>query len=267
MNRDYFTDRQDRYILFKNNSQLATYFDDLVKTIASFSQSKDHFKHVHKIEAVAIMQTFINKYMPLSILPRDMKSDTMVFPSLQMGLLGVRQDQQYLSALLSLCQDSSLEFTLSSGYLNFPTALIDQMLSSKAKFSVLTASPQVLFYFHKSFDFRQMDFMNPRVSLDTYLLHTHTLNNNSCKESVQEDMLLPFLSTIDQDGHGILKVELKLIDSKIGLWMNLSDKLPFMTTIGSSNYGKRSSERDLEAQVSVWTLNKGLRERMRQVYR
>lgn len=37
LSTDYFTNRQDRYILFNNCSELSNFFTDLVKTVGSFS--------------------------------------------------------------------------------------------------------------------------------------------------------------------------------------------------------------------------------------
>lgn len=37
LSHDYFTNRQDRYILFNNCSELADFFNDFVKAVMSFS--------------------------------------------------------------------------------------------------------------------------------------------------------------------------------------------------------------------------------------
>ena len=51
-----------------------------------------------------------------------------------------------------------------------------------------------------------------------------------------------------------------------GLWITPpKDTLPVMTVIGSSNYGRRSLERDLESQCYLYTENSDLRQRMKEV--
>jgi CDP-diacylglycerol--glycerol-3-phosphate 3-phosphatidyltransferase len=51
-----------------------------------------------------------------------------------------------------------------------------------------------------------------------------------------------------------------------GLWLyHANDALPFMTVIGSPNFGQRSSQRDLEAQVVVVSRSKALRQRWHDV--
>lgn len=48
-----------------------------------------------------------------------------------------------------------------------------------------------------------------------------------------------------------------------GLWYYLPDsKLPNLTLIGSSNYGERSVNRDLESQICLVTVNKSLQTRL-----
>lgn len=48
-----------------------------------------------------------------------------------------------------------------------------------------------------------------------------------------------------------------------GLWYYLPDsKLPNLTLIGSSNYGERSVNRDLESQICLVTVNKSLQKRL-----
>lgn len=50
-----------------------------------------------------------------------------------------------------------------------------------------------------------------------------------------------------------------------GIWYYLPDeKIPSMTVIGSSNYGERSVNRDLEAQLCVVTKNKTLQQQLQQ---
>ena len=53
-----------------------------------------------------------------------------------------------------------------------------------------------------------------------------------------------------------------------GLWYYPpGESLPAATMVGSPNFGHRSVERDLEAQVTVVTRNQGLRERLHEEQR
>jgi CDP-diacylglycerol--glycerol-3-phosphate 3-phosphatidyltransferase len=51
-----------------------------------------------------------------------------------------------------------------------------------------------------------------------------------------------------------------------GLWMYPDDEeTPIISVIGSPNFGYRSAERDLEAQVTIFTRHPGLRNRLHEV--
>lgn len=41
MSKDYFTNRQDRYIVIKDCPQIADYFTDLIDTVSQFSYQAD----------------------------------------------------------------------------------------------------------------------------------------------------------------------------------------------------------------------------------
>jgi CDP-diacylglycerol--glycerol-3-phosphate 3-phosphatidyltransferase len=51
----------------------------------------------------------------------------------------------------------------------------------------------------------------------------------------------------------------------LGLWLISKDKIPWLTIIGSSNYGRRSMTRDVEAQLVLLTKNKSLQQKMKHV--
>lgn len=68
--------------------------------------------------------------------------DTAVFPLLQMGFCGVKQDETVTKGLLSrLGLGESLY--LASGYFNLPPAYSRAILESKGMCNILAASPQV----------------------------------------------------------------------------------------------------------------------------
>ncbi len=70
--------------------------------------------------------------------------DTYVFPTIQMGVLGIRHDQQTITRLLDTTpKDSRLAIT--SPYLNLTDEYIDLILqgNGKANIDIITASPKV----------------------------------------------------------------------------------------------------------------------------
>jgi len=69
--------------------------------------------------------------------------DTWLFPLLQMGPLGVKDDEYVTDKLFHL-SDSSDRILLASGYFNLTSRYMNVVINeSKAKFEILTASPEV----------------------------------------------------------------------------------------------------------------------------
>lgn len=116
------------------------------------------------------------------------RPDTIIIPMIQMGQLGIRQEESVLRQLLELVsrkRPGRKPWTvhLSSGYLNFPEMLLNLIIKSEALFRILTAAPEVSFCFQQQwndwcdiervFD-RRTDSLAPRVFPDICLLHIHT---------------------------------------------------------------------------------------------
>ena len=162
LNRDYFEDRQDRYILFKDSPKLAEYYQTLTESVGRFSHS-----YAMKAQPVilppadgsftdptlakGVMEDFLRRYTGqynVSSLPE--KTDTFIIPTIQMAPFGIRQDQKVLSQIFSTLKTLSAEggpwkVDISSGYLNFPHSIMDMIWSSPCSFNVLTAAPEVPF--------------------------------------------------------------------------------------------------------------------------
>lgn len=174
LSRDYFTDRQDRYVRFTHCTDLAEYFSGLLETIASHSFSllpdggtsppgsapadplssrraaRDYRDCLH--DAVApfvrpqsnesgdesrdLLQTRSPEQLDGS------KPDTVVFPLLQMGYYDIRQEEAATRLLLEQVKEGE-EVCLASGYFNLPRQYIGALLQADGGFNVLAASPQV----------------------------------------------------------------------------------------------------------------------------
>jgi CDP-diacylglycerol--glycerol-3-phosphate 3-phosphatidyltransferase len=164
LSTDYFTNRQDRYILF-HDPKLTHYYQDLLKVVGSFSYQLTHDvqltlpnstadpvrqSSLFKQQARERLLAFINKYKEQH---DDVKGDTVVLPVIQMGPFGIRQDEKLTLALLEIAHrhgvansaDRQLWWTihLTSGYFNFTDRYKQFILNTRAKFKFLTASPEV----------------------------------------------------------------------------------------------------------------------------
>lgn len=164
MSRDYFVDRQDRYILFKDCKELADFFADVVNATLShsFTLNQDGsttvpsalpFNPLSSRRAAgafkaslskAIGQLTMPRQTPASVLTRESSSselDTVVCPLIQMGFCGIRQDEIATEKLLSSV-DGDDSLYLASGYFNLPPVYSNAILRAKGDYKIIAAAPQ-----------------------------------------------------------------------------------------------------------------------------
>ncbi|RIB15407.1 hypothetical protein C2G38_2018086 [Gigaspora rosea] len=272
LSHNYFNNRQDRYMLFTNVPNLTNYFDDLIKTIATFSYilkpDENSFKLVlpnildpssqskwFKKHASLIMKCFIEKWMKKGDIRAHQleQFDTIAFPVIQMAPLDIRQDETATLYILdtiakcsSICYHNKnmyWQVFFTSGYFNFTQKYKERILNSTAKFRLLAASPEANgFYGSKG--------------ISKYIPMAYTF------------IEYQFFNDIIHYGKGhLIKIEEYKRQNWTfhakGLWCYLNEQQwPSLTIIGSSNYGHRSTERDLEAQVILITTNDSLKKAM-----
>lgn len=155
MSTSYFTVRQDRYLCFPDCKDLASYFCSLINTVALYSYTLDDMGKLQPrsahLDPVTESELFCTE---LSDSVKDLTapsrtdavegSDTWVFPTVQMGPLGIRQDEAALLWLLTQLPSGS-DMHLSSPYSNLTPEYEDAILeAARDKYvHVLTASPKV----------------------------------------------------------------------------------------------------------------------------
>uniref|UniRef100_A0A0B7A5S7 CDP-diacylglycerol--glycerol-3-phosphate 3-phosphatidyltransferase n=1 Tax=Arion vulgaris TaxID=1028688 RepID=A0A0B7A5S7_9EUPU len=283
LSNDYFTNRQDRYLLFNNCCKLANFFSDFVKTIMSFSLrlAPDNSLHlapdwkIHpykgnklqfKLKARETIESFLKgaetfqniksvveqgntepKGKNLLQEPESDRQlgDTVIYPLVQMGPFGVIHDEQALQCLLRVSNHHD-RILLASGYFNLTDYYMSVILNqSLAKFSILMASPQ-------SNGFLGAKGIAGAIPYSYVYLARKFLKQVQRVHQNQRIQMMEYV----RDGwtfHGK------------GLWYYLpSQSLPSLTLVGSPNFGYRSVYRDLECQVALVTENKGLREQLRE---
>ena len=167
LSRDYFTNRQDRYMKFSDCPQLADFMASLVDTVSSFSfRAKTNGNTEAPIAAKnpltsrraskAFRSSFRNALLGFTTASDnpgvESKAwneisedgdclDTVVYPFLQMGQYNITQDATVTQRLLAHLAEEERLF-LTSGYFNLPPEYIRAILSSVGQCSVLGASPQ-----------------------------------------------------------------------------------------------------------------------------
>ena len=173
--QDYFTNRQDRYVVVEDCPKLADYFEKLTQEISDFS-----FKVVYKPdekdnkfqfalsdnwtgghpyegnldmfikEANKRLSDFLSRQMSENKLSYSHGSftttsdvenkacDTWIFPSIQMGTMGVNQDSELTTKFLeSAPEDSTFKF--GTGYFNLTQEYLHVIMhKSKAKFDLVS---------------------------------------------------------------------------------------------------------------------------------
>ena len=169
LSNSYFTNRQDRCIEFQESSELADFFSAVLETVCrhSFTLEPDSTITpppigIHPLKSSTSSAEFKQSlrtaveglvYPPSSeMVPVDTQTsiskrggplyDTVVYPLVQMGQVGVLQDQRATERLLHSLEADSTTY-LASGYFNMPASYTDIVLQSPGRWNILAASPQV----------------------------------------------------------------------------------------------------------------------------
>ncbi|KAK3843699.1 MAG: hypothetical protein J3R72DRAFT_440592 [Linnemannia gamsii] len=263
MSHDYFTNRQDRYMMFKNKD-ISEYYCDLVKAVSDVSyglQSKgDTFQlrvgdgvpdpveqsKAFKRHATKTIRAFMKKWASVQQTPKDSTYDTTLHPLIQMGPLGIRQDERVTLSVLDHVlhadeQDNPAKVFITSGYFNFEKRYSQSIINTKvAHVGLIAASPEANGFFNSA-------------GISKYIPPAYTLIEqrffNDAKAAGNAERI-----KIEEYARKGWTYHAK------GLWVYPPHSdLPVMTTIGSPNFGYRSIVRDLEAQLFLVTSNPGLR--------
>ncbi|KAJ3341513.1 CDP-diacylglycerol--glycerol-3-phosphate 3-phosphatidyltransferase [Gonapodya sp. JEL0774] len=189
--------------------------------------------------------------------------DTLVLPTLQVAPLAIRNDHALLLALFSLvahCGDRAIAW-FTSGYFNVERGLWDRIVGGGGRWRVATAAPEANGFLNSS-----------GVSRHIPAAYTHL--ERVAFEDVQRA----------GKTHQVDIAEWKRADWTYhakGFWLAAPslfppplapsgtppsptdtptvDPAPFLTVVGSTNFGERSFTRDVEANAVIITSNRTLR--------
>ena len=264
LSHDYFTNRQDRYVVVENCPLLADYFDGLVDNISDFSfqmNGKGEFSlnknwktHPYKdpyTDFVTEVRRKMTKFLVakhrenrlefsndkfISTSGADPKADTWIFPSIQMGLFSLDQDHKITRQLLeSAGGDSEAKITFGTGYFNPTQDYLKVVLQdTKSQFDFIMAHPKANGFYKTKF---------PSGGIPP----AYTLISKKFFELIEENRDLHRIRLFEYQKEGWT------FHAK-GLWyFPPKSSFPVATMIGSPNFGYRSVERDLEAQITIVT--------------
>lgn len=264
LSSDYFTNRQDRYIEIEDR-RLANFFANLIGKVQEFSLNVDNKSgdvNLHKTwkflpyegdhlkfanEAKKRVQNFFTRTYDEQRNFINDEADTWIFPTLEMGQLNIHHDSIVMKKLLSSVEQGS-KFNMATGYFNLTDSLMDTIVNEcRSECSIVMAHPNAN-------GFKGANFPAGGIP-DAYSLLARKFYEQIKKHNQQERISLLEYERPEWTYHAK------------GLWYTSSaDTLPSLTVVGSSNYGERSLNRDLESQICLVTTNKNLQQALKSEY-
>ncbi|TBU50307.1 CDP-diacylglycerol-glycerol-3-phosphate 3-phosphatidyltransferase [Dichomitus squalens] len=292
LNTSYFSNRQDRYLQFTDQARLADYCFSFLQAASTFSYSllpspgttnnyvlhwSDVHTHPHHIEAKArqaliCLQNVHRGASGISLVKQpdlgpsahpDAEDDVLVFPMIQAGLFGIREEELCLSLLfreLSAQQRYSIPPTsgyegplvdLTSGYFAlykpYQSAVIDSRLACR----ILAASPRANGFYksrgvsgriHEAYTLFERRFMDAVRSVGA----EWSSNSSDVAAGVR-------LQEWQREGW--------TYHAK-GIWVRPTPtSTPALTLFGSTNLNSRSANLDTELSFVLATRSPALRQR------
>ncbi|KAH8353845.1 hypothetical protein KR084_008486 [Drosophila pseudotakahashii] len=261
LSNDYFTNRQDRYILIEDKP-LADFYAQFIERVQEFSLAvaPDASEGLHRNWRILPYEGTKQQFIQLArkriadfvqetfqrqaqTRERNPQADTWVFPLLEMGQIGIHHDSVVTKRLLSNCVTGS-RLKLATGYFNLTQEYMDTLTHKcLAQCSILMAHPNANGF---------QGAKGPAGGIPA----AYTLIAKSFYESLVRRKQNHRVNFFEYEKPGWT------YHAK-GLWYYLPEaRLPNLTLIGSSNFGERSVNRDLETQVCLVTANKDLSQRL-----
>nr|CAG4641823.1 EOG090X08SX [Eurycercus lamellatus] len=268
LSHDYFTNRQDRYLLIEDCKDLANFYNELVETVCQFSfrldgnndlymdpnfphhpfkSTGDHFatEAKRRIDALFEKQLCKNSESFLGFQHYLDSADTWIFPFVQMGQLGIFMDNICTAKILENVPYDA-ELCLATGYFNLTQEYMNSLLDvAQPNVHILMAHPSA------------NGFLGARgvaggipaaYTLLAYQFYRRLLDR-------AHDARIRLWEYRRQGWTFHAK----------GLWISFTssgDPRPCFTLIGSPNFGYRSVYRDLETQLAIVTTNSSLRDQL-----
>lgn len=280
LSNDYFTNRQDRYYVFKNKL-LSDYYFKIHQLISKVSYKVVHAnneqqykmfwpnsnladepqKNKHKFldQTSSILTNFLRGPSSLGnehLIKDFSKYPTIVYPVSQFTpLFHLNNDpsteKPSILAILSCISHSLSRWTFTAGYFNMLPEIKHQLLQSPSiKGQVITASPYANGFFQ-----------SPGVSghlPDAYLYLSRSFLKDVHRSGKEDHIKLR------EWKRGVVNEPDGWSYHAKGLWVSEpgADVRPCLTIVGSSNYTRRAYSLDLETNAIVITKDKELKTAM-----
>lgn len=266
LSNDYFTNRQDRYIVI-NDKDLSDFYSELIEKVQEFSlqvnsdsscqlhpnwslipyeSSRKEFAERARTSIYSLYEQTSERLHDVTNKPNK-KIDTWIFPLVEMGPFDIHHDSAVTQKLFTDALPGS-KLNIATGYFNLTQSYMDTLTSDcKADCEILMAHPNA------------NGFQGARGAAGgipaAYSQIAKTFHKRLVELAQHQRIRL---YEYEQKGW--------TYHAK-GLWYYLPGSfLPDMTIIGSSNFGERSVNRDLESQICLVTKNDELRRQMQREY-
>ncbi|SCU90834.1 LAME_0E10198g1_1 [Lachancea meyersii CBS 8951] len=281
LSSDYFTNRQDRYYLFKSR-HFANYYFKLHRLISRmsyqvhYSETAQKFKMVWPKENLTTeplldrgqflkacseaLKNFLvgsSNLSPQLPISESGEHQTAVYPISQFTPL-FKNSEDYstekpsILKILSCITDKSINWTFTAGYFNMlPEIRRLLLLSPSEEGKVITASPQANGFFQSKGISRHLP--------GAYLHLSHKFLQD-VKDSGKETQI-----TLNEWKKGVVNMPDGWSYHAKGIWLSENDPTdsrPAVTIVGSSNYTRRAYSADLESNVVIVTKDSDLKDAM-----
>nr|OQO21144.1 hypothetical protein B0A51_09423 [Rachicladosporium sp. CCFEE 5018] len=272
---DYFTNRQDRYHVFKS-AEIAEYYGGIYRAVANLSYRvvvddgdpsgfrldwpKTNVQPAPlddpKAYIASATKSLSSLLKPQATISGEKRGNTSIYPVCQFTPLLKPDASTELPALTSILRAlstpalQSSQWTFTAGYFNMTPSIRDLLLSSNpASGTVVTASPWANgFYGSKG--------------VTGMLPAAYTFMSRSFIDAVAKRGLSSSITLKEWRRGTVNKPEGWTYHAK-GLWITLpGETQPSVSLIGSSNYTKRSYSLDLEANAVIVTRDEDLQKRL-----
>lgn len=270
LSTDYFTNRQDRYYLFKSK-KFTDYHFKIQTTVGSLSYKLHHSENESKFELIwpatnsvpEPSKRNLNKFIEgsskiLSDLFKiqtvnDSKDfDTVVYPISQFTPIvnkDISTEKKSVMCLLDYVNQSNIHWTFTAGYFNMLPEIKSKLIQSNSSGTVITASPLANGFYQSNGVSRFL----PDAYL--YLARNFLYDVHNSKKEDKIDLR--------EWTRGIVNTDDGWSYHAKGLWATApGESEPSITVIGSSNYTRRAYNFDLETNAVIITSDPKLKSKM-----
>lgn len=279
LSEDYFTDRQDRYYIFKNQD-LSNYYYKIHDTVSSLSYQilpstknpagfKMYWPTSNKsCEPHLNQQTFIDdsslllepllKQHELKNFEEFNDSDdynTIVYPISQFTPLlnpkhDVSTEKPSILRLLTFLDSPKIKWWFTAGYFNMLPEIQSKLINGMATGTIITASAKANSFYKSS----GVSYYIPEAYLLIAKKFLQDIKNKGKEQIIK----------LYEWQNGVVNTPGGWSYHAKGMWITVpEEELPSITIIGSSNYTKRAYTLDLESNAIIITKDESLKLRMK----